>query len=342
MVQTLLTIPLMVFAKEHRLTDMSRREFLARTALGGMAGAAALSTPAPAYAAGNDAIGTVIDLSLCDGCGACVSACTTKNETHYPRPVDDIPVNWPTGKFEDWQKMEGKTDRLTPYNWLYVEKVEVDGTTVSVPRRCMHCDEPPCANLCPFGAQEQTAQGAVVIDHEACLGGAKCRSVCPWSIPQRQAGVGVYMDLAPGLLGGGVMYKCDGCADLLAEGKTPACVSACPTGAMKTGPKAEMLEVAKARAAAIGGHIYGDTQNGGTSTFYVSPVSFEAIDAAIAKRRDAMPEPQRVGVPRMQPDVDNYLDSANGTLKTMALAPVLGMTAAVVAATKSFKKGASS
>jgi len=33
---------------------------------------------------------------------------------------------------------------------------------------------------------EKTAEGAVVIDHESCFGGAKCRSVCPWNIPQRQ------------------------------------------------------------------------------------------------------------------------------------------------------------
>lgn len=321
------------------MTEMNRREFLARSVLGGMAATATLATPAPAFAASAGAKGTLIDLSLCEGCGACVSACSAKNADRYPEPVDDIPVNWPTGKYEDWSDMREATDRLTPYNWIYVEQVEVDGTRVSVPRRCMHCDNPACANLCPFGAQEKTVDGAVVIDHEACLGGAKCRSVCPWSIPQRQAGVGVYMDLAPGLLGGGVMYKCDMCADLVANGGQPACTATCPTGAMRFGDLDEIRITAQARAAEIGGFVYGAEENGGTSTIYVSPVPFDEIDAQIAKRRGAMPEPPRVGVPHMAGVAEHYLDETKDLASTFALAPVLGMAAAGVAAAKAFKKG---
>lgn len=321
------------------MTEMNRREFLARTMLGGMAATATLAAPSPAYAATPGAKGTLIDLSLCSGCGQCVSACSTKNASRYPKPVEDIPVNWPTGKYEDWSHMSGATDRLTPYNWLYVEQVDVDGTTVSVPRRCMHCDNPACANLCPFGAQEKTADGAVVIDHESCLGGAKCRSACPWSIPQRQAGVGLYMDLAPGLFGGGVMYKCDMCADRLAQGDEPACSSACPTGAMSFGDLDEIRQEATRRAAATGGFVYGAEENGGTSTIYVSPVPFDQIDAQIARRREALPEPERVSVPHMGSVDENFLDESTSTVGAMALAPVLGVTAAGVAAFKAFRKG---
>lgn len=236
--------------------------------------------------------------------------------------------------------MAEATDRLTPYNWTYVESVEVDGATVHVPRRCMHCDNPPCANLCPFSAQEKTAEGAVVIDPDACLGGAKCRTVCPWHIPQRQAGVGVYMDVAPGALGGGVMYKCDMCADLISEGGQPSCVSACPTGAMQFGPKDEMRAAARQRADAIGGYIYGADENGGTSTFYVSPVPFSEIDAAISERKASMPEAERISVPGMAPVTENFLDGTEGALKTIAVTPFLGVAAAAVAAISTFKKGA--
>lgn len=97
-------------------------------------------------------------------------------------------------------------DRLTPYNWLYVQKVTVDGKTVYAPA-ALHADrdEPTCAYLCPFGAIAKNGDGSVVIDPDGCFGGAKCRDVCPWGVPMRQAGVGLYLKLAPKLGGGGVM-----------------------------------------------------------------------------------------------------------------------------------------
>src|SRR5690606_34256316 len=141
------------------------------------------------------------------------------------------------------------TDRLTPYNWLAVQQVEVDGVTVSIPRRCMHCDNPACVNLCPFGASEKRPTGAVVINEELCFGGAKCRDVCPWGIRQRQAGVGLYLKVAPQYVGGGVMYACDLCSRRLDQGRVPACVEACPRGAMEVGPKEAMRQEAYRRAA---------------------------------------------------------------------------------------------
>ena len=83
----------------------------------------------------------------------------------------------------------------------------------------MHCDNPACATLCPFAANHKFENGAVVIDQDACFGGAKCKTVCPWEIPQRQSGVGVYLKVLPTLMGNGVMYKCDLCSDLLKEGQ---------------------------------------------------------------------------------------------------------------------------
>ena len=323
------------------MDPMSRREFLARTFV---AGAAATTTTlaAPTVAeAGPGATGTMIDLTKCTGCGECMTACTTKNADRFPQPVADIPDNWPTGRKEDWSDVADKTDMLTPYNWLFIEQVEIDGQTLSVPRRCMHCDNPPCAKLCPFSVQEKTPEGAVTIDTDKCMGGAKCRAVCPWEVPQRQAGVGLYMKLAPGLLGGGVMYKCDMCADLIADGTQPACVSACPTGALAYGDKEQMRLAAEQRAAEIDGHIYGAEENGGTSTFYVSPVPFERIDEAIDRRKEQLPERFQKSVPGMTPAVGNYLDTSEGLATSYAIAPIAGLAAASFAAFKAFKKGGS-
>ncbi len=323
------------------MEEISRRAFVGRSLLAGAAAATVLATPgrAAAAAAPDSTMATFIDLTVCVGCGECVAACTTKNESRYPDPVDDIPANWPTGSFEDWRNEKGDTDKLTPYNWLYIEKVEIDGVQLNIPRRCMHCDNPPCANLCPFGAQEKTAEGAVTINHDGCLGGAKCRSVCAWGIPQRQAGVGPYMKLAPGLLGGGVMYKCDMCADLIAAGQKPACVSACPNEAVIFGDQDVMRAMALSRAAQIDGHLYGVTENGGTSTYYVSPVSFDRIDTAITANRDWFPKRVHSGIPGMKPDLENYLETANGMAFGYAIAPVASIAAAAFVAVKTMKGG---
>jgi len=112
----------------------------------------------------------------------------------------------------------------------------------------MHCQNPPCANLCPWGAAAREDNGIVRIDAEICLGGAKCKTVCPWGIPMRQTGVGLYLKLLPRYGGNGVMYKCDRCVDRVAAGQKPACIEACPYDVQEIGPRAEM--VAKAHALA--------------------------------------------------------------------------------------------
>lgn len=331
---------------------MDRRQFLRRgvfsIAMGGatLAGAGKVARAATgekeASAPGRGVrVGTLIDLSRCDGCAdldtpACVTACREANGHKFPEPrPEDLKPYWPQKKFEDWSSRRNVTSRLTPYNWTTVQKVEVEHegrlATVHVPRRCMHCDDPPCANLCPFSAMEKTREGPVVIDPEVCFGGAKCRSVCPWEIPARQAGVGIYLKAAPKLAGGGVMFKCDLCHDRVVAGGRPACVESCPRGALRFGPKEELRREAKARAAEIGGYLYGDVENGGTSTFYVSPVPFEAIDRALDQARRASPTPEAPGYPRMPVGVENFLDTANGLASSVLLAPFAGVLAAGVA-----------
>jgi formate dehydrogenase iron-sulfur subunit len=324
---------------------MNRREFLRRGGLSVLAGGAALTgakamaAPDPGAKVGASArVGTVIDLTKCDGCAdrgspACVTSCREENAHRFPEPrEEDLKPYWPQKRLEDWSKRRHVVDRLTPYNWTMVQRVEVEHegqkATVNVPRRCMHCDDPPCARLCPFGANEKTPQGPVVIDDSICMGGAKCRSVCPWEIPARQAGVGLYLKLAPTLAGGGVMYKCDLCHDRIVAGGRPACVEACPRGAISFGSKEEMRRLARARAAEIGGHVYGDDENGGTSTFYVSAVPFEAIHRALDAKRRASPNPDAPGFPLMPVGVENYLDTANGLAASLLVAPVAGVIAA--------------
>ncbi|SHE40771.1 Tat (twin-arginine translocation) pathway signal sequence [Desulforamulus putei DSM 12395] len=334
------------------MSGLSRREFLKRSLATGIAGGAVLyggnKTAGASTKSLTGPVGTLIDLTKCNGCAGekvakCVSSCRQTNKDKYPSPVpsEQIPYYWPNKKKEDWQDKKEVTTRLTPYNWIFVQKVKVEHegkqVEVAIPRRCMHCDNPPCANLCPFGAQAKTAEGVTLINKDLCLGGAKCRDVCPWGIPARQAGVGLYMKIAPEYLGAGVMYKCDLCYDRIKTGGQPACVEACPNGAISFGSKAEMKKLAQQRAKEIGGFIYGDKENGGTSTFYVSQVPFEKIHEKLKENKSKQPNPTAPGYPLMPVKVGNFLDTANGMVLSMLVAPVAGAALAGFTAYKKMK-----
>lgn len=306
---------------------MNRRAFLLALGTAG----AALAAPGPAGAlmagggSGDQPLATLYDLSRCVGCGACVAACREAHAADYPEPVKPFPKMHPARvKVEDFSDRRDVEDRLTPYNWLFVQTatVAVEGreVTVNIPRRCMHCVNPPCVGLCPWGAAVRHGDGAVEIDSGICLGGAKCRDVCPWGIPQRQTGVGLYLDLLPSLAGNGVMYKCDRCHERVAAGGQPACVAACPHGVQTIGPRAEIVAAARALAEKTGGFVYGETENGGTNTLYVSPVPFEALDAALEKG------PGRPGLG----GTDDVMGEEANLAKSVLLAPLAGIAAGVL------------
>ncbi len=309
-------------------SQISRRSFLQITA--GAAALTGLALPQTAKAAAGERLSTLIDLSLCDGCvgreiPACVSACKSINKNKIPAVADPIPEPWPRKAIEDWSQKRSVTDRLTPYNFIYVQKVTIndDSTqkTFFIPRRCMHCDNPPCATICPFSANHKNKNAAVVINQNQCFGGAKCRDVCPWEIPQRQSGVGIYLHVLPGFMGNGVMYKCDLCNERLEQGRLPGCIEACPRQALLIGPKEVIEKEADSRAAKMKGYIYGKEENGGTATLYVSPVSFEKLNAAMVKKP---------GEPDMQTNIKRRMKKTDPLGKAVLVSPVLGLAAAGV------------
>ena len=315
---------------------VSRRFFLKGLAAGG---ACALLPGTVKAARQGRELATLHDLSKCIGCGACVSACTTQNEAKYPEPQKPFPKMYPSRvKVEDWSDKRDVEDRLTPYNWLTIQTAEVEwqgeSHEINIPRRCMHCANPPCANLCPWGACAREDNGVVRINADICLGGSKCKSVCPWDIPQRQTGVGLYLKLMPAFAGNGVMYKCDRCFDRLAEGGVPACIDECPEEVQMIGPKADIVARAHelARSFANGddenAFIYGEHENGGTNTIYVSPVPV----ALLAQAVETGP-----GIPHMNPVED--MMGRDEILGMAALtAPIAGLAVGVLTASAKLSK----
>jgi Fe-S-cluster-containing dehydrogenase component len=308
-----------------QIPTISRRSFLkGGLAAAGLAAGAGTGTAKAALAPGDDHLATLIDISRCIGCGECVAACGEANEAAYPQPKKPFPKMYPArAKVADWSDKQAVDDRLTPYHWLYIQSatVTLDGEEVelTIPRRCMHCVNPPCVKLCPWGSAQQLENGISRIDSEICLGGSKCNKVCPWDIPQRQTGVGLYLDLLPSFAGNGVMYKCDRCHARVAEGDLPACIEACPEDVQTIGPRTEIVAAAHELAKEMDGYIYGEAENGGTNTLYVSPVPFDTLRAAI----ETGP-----GRPDFQPAPDS-MAQANNLISALTLAPVAGIAAAV-------------
>jgi len=302
---------------------ISRRSFLKGTMATACTLAAAGIPASAAAAEGKDQLATLLDIRKCIGCEACVEAGKEVNEPKFPDPKKPFPKMYPDRvPVMDWSEKQDVTDRLTPYNWLFIEsatvKINEKETELTIPRRCMHCVNPPCVKLCPWGAARQLENGISRIDSELCLGGSKCKSVCPWHIPERQTGVGLYLDILPSMAGNGVMYKCDRCYNRIADGELPACIEVCPEDVQTIGPRDEIIKKAHELAKEIGGYIYGEKENGGTNTIYVSPVPFEELNKAIEKGK---------GKPHLK-SVKDAMADANNLAAAMIIAPIAGVVAA--------------
>ena len=342
--------------------QLSRRSFLmgGAAAVGAAAGQALI--PNLAQAAPGGQLTTVLDLKKCIGCEECVGACREKWQSSVPDPADPIPKMYPSRvPVEDWSQKKDVQDRLTPYNFLYVEMLEFEykGETreLYIPRRCMHCTNPPCTNLCPFGAGRVESNGIVHIDEDICLGGAKCKKVCPWHIPQRQSGVGIYLDILPSLAGNGAMFKCHRCRSLVKEGETPRCIEVCPEKVQSIGPRDQQIQaaiaLAKKRAkedgrseSDYGDYIYGLVENGGTNTLYVSPIPFDQVNKAvmaehkrIAKEEGPQKRKSNRGRPHMG-RVANSMENEENLAWALLLAPVAGVAAGVGKLYSGVKKAA--
>lgn len=308
---------------------LTRRSFLKTGAIITALGTATTQGMTEEAFAKSGTFATLIDLTKCDGCKnepipKCLEACRKKNEEKFPAPQEPIKDLWPQKTHDDWSKKRDVIDQLTPYNWTTIQKVNVEGEEIFVPRRCMHCDNPPCVNLCPFGALNKYSNGSVVINHDLCMGGAKCKSICPWHIPQRQSGVGLYLKLQPIPAGGGVMYKCDFCHDQIKKELVPACVEACEKrlGTKKPlyfGRREAILKMAQERAKEIDGFIYGANENGGTATLYVSRIPFEKIDSKLREAKSNL----------LMGKILNPLREVNGWAKGFFIGPLISALGAI-------------
>ena len=205
------------------------------------------------------ATGTVaklIDTTKCIGCKACQVACMEWNDLrdevgtcagYYENPADLTDQSWTLMRFAEYEN----PSRNGELEWL----IRKDG--------CMHCADPGCLKACPApGAIVQYANGIVDFHEEHCIGCGYCIAGCPFDIPRISK-----RDHKA--------YKCTLCSDRVAVGLEPACIKACPTGALVFGTKedmkhhaAERIEDLKSRGFEHAG-LYDPAGVGGTHVMYV-------------------------------------------------------------------------
>lgn len=107
-------------------------------------------------------------------------------------------------------------------------------TSINVSLACMHCADAPCAKACPRQAIAKTTEaGIVVVDQKRCIGCMLCLWACPFGAPQ--------------LGTSGKMEKCQFCEDRPLDMKR-ACEEICPTGAIVSGPIAELARYSRRAA----------------------------------------------------------------------------------------------
>ena len=135
-----------------------------------------------------------VDMGKCIGCKCCVVACNEQNGN----PAE---INW-----RRVGEIEGGWFPSTSRSYLSMG--------------CNHCLEPTCLQGCPVDAYtKDPITGIVRHSADACIGCQYCTWNCSYGVPQYNSERGV-------------VGKCDMCHGRLSLGQSPACVSACPEGAL--------------------------------------------------------------------------------------------------------------
>lgn len=144
-----------------------------------------------------------VDMRKCIGCKCCVVACNEQNG-------NPAAINW-----RRVGEIEGGWYPAATRSYLSMG--------------CNHCLEPTCLSGCPVDAYtKEPLTGIVRHSADACIGCQYCTWNCSYGVPQYNPERGV-------------VGKCDMCHGRLELGQAPACVTACPEGAIAI----EIVDVAE-------------------------------------------------------------------------------------------------
>ncbi len=140
----------------------------------------------------------VIDERRCLGCKSCMLQCAMAHT-------------------QAASLVEALKSSSRPQPRLHVEALREFG----MPLQCRHCEDAPCIVVCPTEAIHRfSPDGPVLLEKERCIGCKFCMIVCPFGV----------IDMSRD---GKAVVKCDLCLERTQAGQEPACVAACPTGALR-------------------------------------------------------------------------------------------------------------
>jgi MoCo/4Fe-4S cofactor protein with predicted Tat translocation signal len=158
-----------------------------------------------------------IDLTSCNGCGACVVACHAENnvpvvgknevrigrdmhwlriDRYYSSEVVEVGAREGKITIEEFSK---KYPRIAEKDLerQYAEKVlelsggdlfaaietEAENPTVAFqPMMCQHCNHAPCETVCPVAATSHGRQGQNQMAYNRCVGTRYCANNCPYRV----------------------------------------------------------------------------------------------------------------------------------------------------------------
>lgn len=244
----------------------SRRQFVAGAAAAFTAltiGGTAIAGQHGGKRLSDGRMGVLVDLTRCVGCRRCEWACNGANEN-------------PRGPIEECDDLSVFDTRRSPLEdrFCVVNRstaTKPDGEPVFAKLQCMHCEHPPCVSACLVGAMEKHPNGPVTYDASKCIGCRYCMVACPFD----RLAYEFKNRLTPRV------RKCELCKHRTDRGGLPACVEICPVEALNYGRRDDMIRIAHERIAKHPDkyveHVYGETEGGGTSWLYISPVPFGEV-----------------------------------------------------------------
>ena len=240
-------------------TKIGRRRFL--IILASLPAAAALGTVNSASA---DTLryGKLVDSIRCIGCKRCMSACKRWNNLRVER--DELITDRDTHlTANNYTVVNLRTDTKNRAKRSYVQW------------SCQHCIEPACVGVCPVTAITKLPNGAVVINEKKCIGCRYCFQACPWKVPQ--------FDFDKR-----VTRKCHLCYNrTLLNYQKPACVAACPVGALAFDYKHEIIKEAHRRVERLKrpSYIMGLAEAGGTDLITILPAKPKDLGLIVAPKK---------------------------------------------------------